>query len=73
MVAYSGVPDAIIRCVSRGLSASEQDILTLAKRIWTESAPSRSAFAWGRLDTSSPERRAAVRSATIALNGCPVA
>jgi hypothetical protein len=71
MVAYSGVPDAIIRCVSRGRSASEQDILNLAKRIWTESAPSRSAFAWGSLDTTSPERRAALRSATVALNGWP--
>jgi hypothetical protein len=69
----SGVPEALIRCVSSGLSATSRDINALAKRIWMEAAPSRSSFAWGHLKHSSPERQAAMRNATIALNGCIIA
>jgi hypothetical protein len=64
-----GVPEALIRCVSHGLAATNREIDALARRIWTESAPSRSAFAWSRLEDSSLERQTALRAATIALNG----
>jgi hypothetical protein len=69
----SRVPEALIRCVSSGLSATSRDINALAKQIWMETAPSRSSYAWGDLEHSSPERQAAMRNAAIALNGCLIA
>ncbi|QJU59954.1 hypothetical protein HL653_21370 [Sphingomonas sp. AP4-R1] len=64
-----GISEALIRCVSNGLSASDREIDALASRIWTESAPFRSALAWTMLEISSSERLTALRAATIALNG----
>lgn len=63
------VPEALVRCVSRGLFATNREIDALARRIWAESAPSRTAFAWSCLEDGSPERQKALRAATIALNG----
>jgi hypothetical protein len=67
------VPDALIRCVSSGLAATDREIHALARRIWAETAPYRSAFAWDRLDDASLGRRAALRTAIMALNGCGTA
>jgi hypothetical protein len=63
------IPEALIRCVSKGLSASDREIDSLTKRIWTEVAPFRSGLAWTMLEPSSSERLTALRAATIALNG----
>lgn len=66
---YARVSEALVRCVSGGLPPSDRDVDALAARIWREAAPARSAFGWGRLERTSPERQAALRTAMTALNG----
>ena len=69
----SAISQALLRCVSGGGDPTDREVETLAAQIWRESAPARSAFAWGRLEQTSPERAAALRTAMIALNGSALA
>lgn len=64
------MPDELIYCVASGSPATAAQVLQLAARIWAETAPHRSAFAWGDLPLAADDRQFAMRSAAIALDGC---
>lgn len=61
--------DEIIECVSEARSPTSQELSRLAERIWEESSAERSAFAWGDLLPSDPERLCALRAAEVATAG----
>lgn len=61
--------DAVIGCVAEGRDPTVQELFHVAQRIWSDGAPDRSAFAWGRLPTASLDRLSALRSARLALCG----
>ncbi|MFT6570626.1 MAG: hypothetical protein ACJAWY_002347, partial [Sphingomonas echinoides] len=46
----------VVDCVSEARSPSVQELFVVAQRIWSEGAPDRSAFSWGRLDPVSADR-----------------
>ena len=59
----------VIECVSEGRDPTVQELFSLAGRIWQDGAAERSAFAWGRLAPSDPERLCALRAAVAASAG----
>jgi hypothetical protein len=61
--------DEMIECVREARSPTSEELFRLAERIWKESSAERSAFAWGDLPLSNPERQCALRAAAIAAAG----
>lgn len=59
----------VIECVSEGRSPTTPELFRLAERIWREGAAERSAFAWGQLASSDPERLCSLRAAVAAAVG----
>lgn len=62
-------PDAVIDCVGEGRAATEEEIMVVAQRIWSDGAATRSAFLWNTLAASSPDRLGSIRPAGLALHG----
>ena len=61
----------VVDCVAEGRDPTLHELFSVAQRIWAEGAADRSAFAWGKLPTSSPARVDALRAAQLALCGAP--
>lgn len=59
----------VVDCMAEGRSPTLQEVFRVAERIWIESAPDRSAFAWGRLPAAAPARLHSLRAARVALCG----
>lgn len=63
------MPDCLIECVATGRDPTDDEVLSMAQRMWIDGAATRSAFAWGALPASSSDRAKAVRCARAALIG----
>jgi hypothetical protein len=59
----------VIECVSEGRSPTTPELFRLAEQIWREATTDRSAFAWGQLASSDPERLFCLRAAVAAAVG----
>ena len=59
----------VVDCMSEARPPSVRELFLVAQRIWSEGAPDRSAFSWGRLDPVSADRIFALRAAQVALCG----
>ncbi|MDB5684884.1 MAG: hypothetical protein JWM75_2582 [Sphingomonas bacterium] len=53
----------VVDCMSEGRDPTVRELFSVAVRIWSESAAERSAFAWGTLSETAPERLAALNAA----------
>lgn len=65
-------PD-LVSCVAEGGDPDAASLFAVACRVWVDSAAERSAFGWGRLAPTDPDRVRALRIAQAALAGHPVA
>lgn len=63
----------LVRCVADGCGPSGAELVTVARRVWTDSAPGRSAFDWDRLSERDTERVKAFVIAQVAMVGGPKA
>ncbi len=63
------VSAALVDCIAHNRAPSVRELDSMAARIWTESGPARSGFAWKRLEASCVDRVAALRLALAAANG----
>jgi hypothetical protein len=61
--------DAVIDCVGDGRTPTDEEMIIVAQRIWSDGAAYRSAFMWSRLPGSSPDRVGSMRAAGLALHG----
>ena len=59
----------VVDCVSEGRDLTIAELFRLAERIWLDGAAERSAFAWGQLAPSDPERLSSLRAAVAAAVG----
>lgn len=62
-------PDELIACIAAGREPTVQELFSLARRVWAEGAPERSAFGWDRLPPAHGERLLSLRLAQAALSG----
>jgi hypothetical protein len=63
----------LVRCVADGRGPSGAELVTVARRVWTDSAAGRSAFDWDRLPERDAERVEALLIAQVAMAGGPKA
>ena len=63
----------VIDCVAHDRAPTVQELFDVAERIWTDGAAGRSAFRWGRLGMSDPDKLMALRAAKAALLGAALA
>ncbi len=63
------VADQLVDCIATGRDPTVHDLFALARRMWLEGAPNRSAFAWDRLTADGGDRLVALRGAHAALSG----
>lgn len=61
----------VVECMTEGRDPSVQELFSVARRIWSESSPTLSAFGWERLAATAPERVRSLRAARAALCGAP--
>jgi len=61
--------EAVIDCVATDRPPTVQELFQVAQRIWTDGAANRSAFRWGCLPSTDPEKLTALRAAQVALLG----
>ena len=61
--------DAVIDCVARDRAPTVQELCHVAERIWTEGGTDRSAFRWGCLAPTDPDKLMSLRAAQVALIG----
>lgn len=61
--------DAVIDCVASDRAPTVQELFHVAELIWVEGAVDRSAFRWGRLAPSDPDKLMSLRAAQAALLG----
>lgn len=59
----------VVDCMAEGKHPTADELLIVAERIWSDGGAERSAFAWGKLGVTEPERVRAMRSAELALCG----
>ncbi|RYF07236.1 MAG: hypothetical protein EOO77_26025 [Oxalobacteraceae bacterium] len=59
----------LIECVATGRDPTVAELFHVAGRIWIDSAPDRSAFAWEQLQPASDDRTTAIRLALVATRG----
>lgn len=64
-------PVEVLNCMAEARPPTEAERSVVAKQIWTDSGPSRSAFGWGELPDSSPTRLAPMQAIDLALWGVP--
>ena len=61
--------DAVVDCVASGRAPTVQELFHVAELIWAEGAADRSAFRWGYLAPTDPEKLNSLRAAQAALVG----
>lgn len=62
---------AILNCMAESRLPTECERDCVARRIWSDGAPFRPAFAWDELENSSADKQASIRAADLALCGLP--
>lgn len=62
-------PGELVACIAHAREPTVHELFAVAERVWVESAADRSAFAWGRLPPTDPERVGALRVAQASLCG----
>ena len=65
----TGVMPEIIDCVATGRNPTVDELSDVAKQIWSETAPDRSALSWSHTPPTSGERAVAMRLALAAMCG----
>ena len=61
--------DVVIDCVASDRAPTVQELFHVAGRIWADGASDRSAFRWGSLAPTAPDRLRSLRAAQVALLG----
>ena len=61
--------DAVIDCVASDRAPTVQELFHVAERIWADGAADRSAFRWGSLAPTDPDKLMSLRAAQLALLG----